>query len=384
MRILQVTPYMSPKMGGPVNGLTNMCREMIRLGHDVVLFSTDHGFDMSDEYNLKFIESLKEFNTTLFKCRAGRIYYAPAMGRRFKSDLKSFDIVHIHDYRVYPSIAASHYAKKYGVPLIMQPHGTLPATERGRIRKKIFDFLFGDNIIKSANGFVAISPMEFRILLKKNIPQGKVCLIPEPIDTAYYGHLPARGVFRRKFNLEGKVILYLGRIHESKKIGFLIYGFKELLRLRKDVSLVIAGPDFGYSNRLKRLACELGLSERVFFTGPLFGVEKREAYVDSDVVVYPRPDEVFGQVPFEAIMCGKPVIVSENDGCGYYMQKISEDFVVKYNDATALRDKLNYLLENPEKANKHVSLGKDYIKENLTPSYLARKTEDLYRQVIQD
>ena len=55
---------------------------------------------------------------------------------------------------------------------------------------------------------------------------------------------------------------------------------------------------------LKKLIKELKINDKVLFTGPLYGREKIEAYVDADVFVSMRSDEIFGMTFLEALACG--------------------------------------------------------------------------------
>ena len=104
-------------------------------------------------------------------------------------------------------------------------------------------------------------------------------------------------------------MLYLGRIHEKKGIDLLIRGFANL----KDdsLALVIAGPGnpqaFG---RLKSLACHLGVSDRIVWTGPLYGEAKWLAMKAADVFALPSHQENFGISVVEALACGTPVLIS--------------------------------------------------------------------------
>ena len=36
-----------------------------------------------------------------------------------RSSLNEFDVIHIHDFRIFQSIIVHHYAKKYGVPYVL-------------------------------------------------------------------------------------------------------------------------------------------------------------------------------------------------------------------------------------------------------------------------
>jgi glycosyltransferase involved in cell wall biosynthesis len=79
------------------------------------------------------------------------------------------------------------------------------------------------------------------------------------------------------------------------------------------------------------------------------GIVKKpeEYYQKADVVVYPSLAEGFGRSSLEAMACGVPVIVSENG------QGIAEDgktgFVVPIRDPEIIKDKIEYLYNNPQR-----------------------------------
>jgi glycosyltransferase involved in cell wall biosynthesis len=87
---------------------------------------------------------------------------------------------------------------------------------------------------------------------------------------------------------------------------------------------------------------KLHLNENILVTGLLSENEKIEALVDADVLVYPGILEIFGLVPFEAIMCGTPVIVADDCGCGEVIREADCGYLVKYGDIKDLKEKMKY------------------------------------------
>jgi glycosyltransferase involved in cell wall biosynthesis len=65
---------------------------------------------------------------------------------------------------------------------------------------------------------------------------------------------------------------------------------------------------------LKRKAADLGIADRVVFTGLFPDEEKTDLYNLADVYVMPSRGEGFGFVFLEAMACGVPVIASRLDG----------------------------------------------------------------------
>jgi glycosyltransferase involved in cell wall biosynthesis len=120
-----------------------------------------------------------------------------------------------------------------------------------------------------------------------------------------------------RYGLAGKrVLLTLGRI-VSKERG---KGFDEVLELLPrllsrvpEIIYVIAG-DGDYRPALEQKARDLGLAERVVFTGKITEQEKPSLFRCADVYVMPSRGEGFGFVFLEAMACGIPVIGSSVDG----------------------------------------------------------------------
>jgi glycosyltransferase involved in cell wall biosynthesis len=110
----------------------------------------------------------------------------------------------------------------------------------------------------------------------------------------------------------------------------------------------------------------------------LYKNEKLEAYVDADVLVYPGLIEIFGLVPFEAIMCGTPVIVNDDCGCGEIIKEGKCGSVIKYGDIVELSIKISKVLANPDGAKENVKIGQQYIKENLSYDIIVERFLKLY------
>jgi glycosyltransferase involved in cell wall biosynthesis len=309
MKILQVVPFFSPVHGGSAIVPYYISRELARRGHEVTIFSGDY------KLSREWVGSLHEVKVCSFKTWLGwaKFYVTPSIINHANERIKYFDLIHMHNYRSFQNIVVHYYAMKYGVPYVLQAHGSLPRIGSWRKLKWIYDALFGYKFLRDASKVIALSRVEAEQYRSMGIPEEKIAIIPNGIDLSEYDDLPPKGSFRKKFNIpdDKKIILYLGRIHKTKGIDFLIRAYAHLRNEMKfkDAILVMAGPDDGYLRKAKSLAVMLGVYDSVLFTGFISSNDKLRALVDADVFVTPS-FHGFPMTFLEACAVGTPIVTT--------------------------------------------------------------------------
>jgi glycosyltransferase involved in cell wall biosynthesis len=227
--------------------------------------------------------------------------------------IRTFDVIHVHEYYTFQNMVVHHYAKKHNVPYILQAHGSLPRIGAWRRLKLFYDVLFGYRLLRDASKVIALSRVEADQYRRMGVPEEKIAIIPNGIDLSEYDVLPLKGTFKRKFGIpeEKKMILYLGRIHKTKGIDFLVRAYAHLVKRMnfEDAVLVIAGPDDGYLNEAKALAYTLGVPNFVIFTGFISEEDKLKALVDADIFVTPS-FYGFPMTFLEACAVGTPIVTA--------------------------------------------------------------------------
>jgi len=379
MKILQVISYFTPKRGGDVNICYNLSKELSKLGHDVTIVTTDF------EYDPDHARSLKDVEVIPFRrvANLGLFLYTPQMVGWLRSNISKYDVIHLHNLRSYQSAIVCKYAKEFNVPYIVQPHGTLPRIVEKKGLKQLYDMVWGNDILKHASKIVAVSGNEVEQFRQAGIPDEKITVIPNGVNYVSPTDLPPAGQFRKQYEIHEKhVILYVGRLHKIKGLDFLIRAFDSFLqsRSRDDVALVIAGPDDGSQSAIEGLVEQLGLAGKVRFVG--FVHPPAAAYQDADVLVYPSVYEIFGLVPFEALLSGTPVIVTDDCGCGEIVEKAECGYLVRYGDVAGLGEALRFALEHPDVNTRMVEAGRRYIEEHLTWESVVKQVEEMYAGCI--
>lgn len=380
MRILQVIHFFSPLHGGgSINVVYHLSKHLVERGHEVTIYTTD--FELDKEY----IQSLDGVRVVPFHCIVdiSKMLISPDMNKKLKVEIRNFDIIHLHNFRTYQNMFVYKYAKRYNIPCVLQAHGTvLPLFKKGTL-KKIFDIFFGYSILKYASKVIAVSKAEVEQYKQIGINENKIVIVPNGISLEAFNEPPSYGKFRKKYGIkENHIILFVGRIHKRKGIDFLIKSFSELTKEINDVVLVIAGSDDGYKKDLEKLIEKLKLDNKIKFIGYVDMNDKLSAYVDANILIYPAIFEIFGLVPFEAIMCGTPVIVSDDCGCGEFVKDINCGYLVRYGDIKGLSQKMKWIIENPEEGGIMMERGKKFIRENLMWSKIAKELENLYIKLV--
>jgi len=384
MKILQAVDFFSvPHGGGTVDLIYKLSRALAQRGHEVVIYAGD--FELDQEY----IDSLPQVKVYPFHCWStlGAFYFTPGMVGEVRGQLKDFDIIHLHCFRSFQNIVIHHYAKKYGVPYVLDTHGSLPRAAGGRrgirwLLRWLFDIIFGYRILEDTSKVIAQTQVGVNEYKELGVNEGKIILITPPFDIEEFSQLPPPGLFRQKYNVKEKgIVLFLGRINWIKGLDFLVESFSELAQSQNNVTLVIVGPDDGYKSTLDKLIEGLDLSDRVLFTGFLSGEGKLSALVDADVMVQTSVYEQGAWAPFEAILCNTPIIVSSNSGAGEDVKRIDAGYLVEYGNKNELRDMMQYVLDNPSEAAIKTQKAREYVKANLSLEKGIEKYEELYQEL---
>ncbi|HGE71936.1 TPA: glycosyltransferase [Candidatus Poribacteria bacterium] len=396
LKILQIVYAFYPPYSESGNSrvASEISKALALRGHDVTVYTTNV-LSRDKMFNLKK-QVCNIHNVKVHYCK--NILYKPYLPiplffskdllSKIKDSLMKYDIVHIHEYRFYTSPLIYFYAKRFRIPYIVQAHGELPRIGPKRSLKWLFDVLFGYKLLRDASKVIALSRFEAEQYKSMGVPEEKIAIIPNGIDLSEYANLPPKGAFKRKFGIpeEKKVILYLGRIHKIKGIDFLIKAYTHLINDRhcKDALLVIAGPDDGYLKEAKSLTSALSISKHVLFTGPLYGRDKLEAYVDSDVVVLPSRYETFPMAVLEAYACGKPVIASKVGGLEDLIINGETGLLFEAGNIKRLTRSIFNLINSNNMAKEMGLKSKTFVRENFTIEKVVERLEKIYEEVFKN
>jgi glycosyltransferase involved in cell wall biosynthesis len=303
------------------------------------------------------------------------------LGRYLAEHAREFDVAHLHACRNLPGAIGARHLRRAGVPYVLAPNGTAPRIERRQFAKWIFDTAVGRRILNGAARVLSVSDAERRQLTRLGVDPSRIRSIPNPVDLGEFTPPIARGLFRQRFGLgTGPLVLFLGKITPRKRLDVLVRAFA---RLRSDARLVLAGNDMGAAAGARALVRSLGIEPRTLFTGLLKGQDRLEALADAEVLVYPSQDEIFGLVPLEALLCGTPVIVADDSGCGEVVQGTGGGQVVPLGDADALARAIEAVLASPTEWRTAASSAAGRVRLAYAGDVVSAQLEQMYAEMIE-
>ncbi len=195
---------------------------------------------------------------------------------------------------------------------------------------------------------------------------------------------PARlDAVRARYGLGERFVLYLGANDLRKNLDRLIRAYGALpASLRDTYQLVVAGRQWPHDHPLypdpRRVVRELGLEDRVVFTGGVPEEEKAALLSAAAVFAFPSVYEGFGLPVLEAMRCGTPVLTANSSS----LPEVTGDaaLLVDPLDVDAIADGLAELLESPERRADLAERGEQRA-ARYSWDRVAERTVEVYRRI---
>ena len=171
----------------------------------------------------------------------------------------------------------------------------------------------------------------------------------------------------------------IGHLTDAKNQLTAVKAVKKVLDDGHDVELVLAGErDASYWLRVASFIEANALENRVFYAGEL--ESPFDLMSECDLLVAPSLQESFGLVVLESQFLGKPVIATDNGGCGEIILPGKTGRLVDASSVEILAEAIVGYLQSPELLAKHGTAGKIHAQEILTRANLS--STKLLTQVI--
>lgn len=233
------------------------------------------------------------------------------------------EVIHAHDWL---TIEAGMRAKLLAnVPLIVHVH----ATEYDRSAEFYGNPLVHDieqQGLMMADRIIAVSEITKNIIVENySIPPEKIEVVHNALDIdslGYYVYDQGTYNYLQTMQQEGyTVVTNIGRLTIQKGIKYFLHAAARACEKHDKLLFLIVG-DGEQRDELIRLSADLGISDKVFFTGFIRGQLWRDAYSVGDIFVMSSVSEPFGLTALEAAAHDNAIILSYQSGVGEVLDNV--------------------------------------------------------------
>lgn len=235
------------------------------------------------------------------------------------------DLLHAHSPAL-NGVAAVRVGRRLGLPVVYEcrafwedaaaDHGTSREWgPRYRLSRALETWVF-----RNADAVTCICEGLRTDILARGIPAEKVTVIPNAVDLQQFAFgVPRDEALARELGLEGATVLgFLGSFYAYEGLALAVQALPAILVQHPEVRLLLVGGG-PQEQALRGLAADLGLTDKVLFTGRVPHSQVARYYGLVDILLYPRlpmrlTDLVTPLKPLEAMAQGKLVLASDVGG----------------------------------------------------------------------
>ena len=388
MKILMLTWEYPPRIvGGIARVVHDLSKRLIKDGHEVTVvtyrdnadvpeYENDKGLNVYrvDNYMIhpnNFIDWIMQLNFNMLS-KATEIINKEG----------GFDVIHAHDWLV--TYAAKSLKNAYDIPIV----ATIHATEAGRnsgIHDETQRYINDTEWLltyEATEVIVNSNYMKNEIQRLFGLPFDKINVIPNGINLSNFTGIERDYDFRRQYAMDNeKIILYVGRLVYEKGVQHLIAAMPKILSNYNDAKLIIAGRG-GMMDELRAEASNLGLNDKIYFTGYLNSKQVQKMYKCADVAVFPSTYEPFGIVALEAMLAGVPTVVSDVGGLDEIVTHGVDGMKSYAGNANSIADSVTALLYDHQLATNVSKKAKQKVKDQFNWEKIAQDTHFTYEKAI--
>lgn len=345
-------------IGGIESYMAHLSSELVRLGHDVVVYCESNRNETVTWNGVKVIhqKSIKSH----FLCKPWLSLKATI---RTLFNEKHVSIIH---YNAWPPSLWCWIANLFGVKTLMQGHGLEWQRSKYSIKQqKIMKFMekvtahINRNLIMCSDGQTKYFWDTYK---RKAVTIPTAVMLPDE-------HGVESDIMQKYNLLPKKYFLFMGRLVQDKNPDCLIRAYKQCKSL--GYKLVIAGSGIGGKKYVDSLHAMAADCNDIIFTGAVHGADKDCLLRNAFVFCIPSTIEGLSIVLLEAMSYKLPVVASDIDA----NRELLDDAAVyvRPENVDDLQTALHYCVENSNVINEYCSLNYNKVVTNYTWDKVAAK-----------
>lgn len=258
-----------------------------------------------------------------------------AQARKLYKDGFRFDLIDAHYY--YPDgVAAAIVSKVLKFPLLITARGTdINLISSYALPRKMI--VWASRVAKF--NLAVCNALRLK-MLAVGVAESSIRVLRNGVDLSLFRPLE-RDRLRQQWQVQGSLLISVGNLIELKGHDLIL---KALTKL-PDYQLFIVG-DGEWDSKLKNLAEQLGVLDRVRFLGKLTQQQLAEIYNCADVLVLASSREGWANVLLEAMACGTPVVATDVGGTAEVVRSPEAGVLCRDRGPQSIAEAVKQLLSN--------------------------------------
>lgn len=377
------TNYYHPVVNGVVRSVAAFREILTKQGHNVFIFAqTANDYKDHEPFIFRYPTLTLPGQVEL----PAVIPVSPFVDQLLPS-LK-LDVIHAH-HPILLGQTAAHKAADLNIPLVFTFHTQyweythyvpiLQEAIKEFLKNAIHNWL--RDFMQKCQHIVIPSESIKEILVRDYGLEDGYTVIPTGTDLRPYLRADGKTLRESQGWQDDKVIISIGRLAQEKNWETLLRAIALVYPGHRNMRLVLIGdgPD---RHTLESLVRELGIGERVTFTGQL-PFDEIPAYMKAaDLFSFASVTETQGLVTIEAMAAGLPVVAVDGSGTHDIVEHGKEGCLAE-NDPHALASAIHEVLSNPQQMKKFSAAALKKARA-FDINRLGRQMIKVYEQAIQD
>lgn len=225
-------------------------------------------------------------------------------------------------------------------------------------------------------------------ILGRGILPGKVTVIPNAVNIEDFNIGEKADLqLAKDLGLNNKILLgFIGSFYAYEGLNILLYALPKMLAQNPDIRILLVGGG-PQENKLKTLAIQLGIENKVVFTGRVPHDQVQRYYNLIDILVYPRlkmrlTDLVTPLKPLEAMAQGKLLMASDVGGHLELIQDKKTGVIFKSDNPDALVTEVLDLLSRHDKWPALRAAARNYVETERNWPVSVARYKDVYGSLV--
>jgi glycosyltransferase involved in cell wall biosynthesis len=388
MKILILTHYFQPHIGGIEIVAYNQAKEIVRRGHQVTIITSKIGEEAEQEI-IDGIKVIRVKALNFFENHFGVPYpiFYPKLLLRLKEEIKDSDLINTHGIVWMQSFFGAIISRIFQKPIVLNQHNTYINYKNPILRliEKIADNTIGRYTLNSADHIVAVSEETKKYVLSIAKKLNNISILYNGVNFKRFKPIRNKKIVRKKFKINPEVFICLTirRITFKNGIDTFLQVAKFFNKKREDILFVLGGkgPD---TDIVKKYIKENHLSN-VKLIGFISDEELPYYYALSDIFILPsKTGEGFPMVVIEAFASGLPVIGTNTGGQIEVIRDDQTGFIVEPNEPKQIAKKIEYLYENKELLEEMSKNCRKLIEKEFSWGKNVDKLLSVYQEVLKN